>query len=424
MQTNSLFSKIFIRQGHPDFLDLPWDYPLVNWPELCNRLIEVERGTSRHEVVFVSYEAKIYAIKELPPIIGEEEYRILRKLEKLDLPAVKPVGYIQQVKPKERSIIITEYLDSSLPYRSLFMKSGLERYQDRLLGALAILLVRLHLNGFFWGDCSLSNILFRRDAGELQAYLVDAETSKSYSSLSDGQRNHDILIMEENVAGDLYDLSAIVTLPKSLDIYEIGAVIRQRYEQLWNEVTHDEYFDKSETYRIHERIKRLNDMGFTVDEVELKPTGKGNQIKMRTIVTDRNYHRHQLHQLTGIVAEETQAHQMMNEIHQLRLELSEKEQRSIPLSSAGFYWTYEVYFHTIKELGLMHNSKDAPDIYCDLLEHKWHLSKKAGHDVGLKVATDDYKEKILPKRRVMLFNKLFRGYTKEISIDAEKNEAD
>ena len=41
--------------------------------------------------------------------------------------------------------------------------------------AFAGLLVELHLAGLYWGDCSLSNILWRRDAGAMMAYLVDAE---------------------------------------------------------------------------------------------------------------------------------------------------------------------------------------------------------------------------------------------------------
>ena len=37
-----------------------------------------------------------------------------------------------------------------------------------------MLLVRLHLVGFYWGDVSLSNTLFRRDADAYAAYVVDA----------------------------------------------------------------------------------------------------------------------------------------------------------------------------------------------------------------------------------------------------------
>ena len=54
------------------------------------------------------------------------------------------------------------------------------------------LMVRLHLAGVFWGDCSLSNTLFRFDAGALAAYLVDAETAEIHKQLSVGQREYDL----------------------------------------------------------------------------------------------------------------------------------------------------------------------------------------------------------------------------------------
>ena len=70
-----------------------------------------------------------------------------------------------------------------------------------------MLLVRLHLAGFFWGDVSLSNTLFRRDAGAFAAYLVDAETGELHDRLSDGQREHDLDIARVNIAGELMDLA-------------------------------------------------------------------------------------------------------------------------------------------------------------------------------------------------------------------------
>ena len=79
---------------------------------------------------------------------------------------------------------------------------------DRLLDALVNLLIRLHVAGFFWGDCSLSNTLFRRDAGALGAYVVDTETGELHPQLSDGQRLHDLLVAEENIAGELMDVTA------------------------------------------------------------------------------------------------------------------------------------------------------------------------------------------------------------------------
>src|SRR6202165_4099859 len=170
MSDQSLLS-LQVRPGHPDFLDLPWSQPLTEWGKHTTRLVQVQRGLSRHEVVFVSYNDVIYAIKELPARIGEREYGLLRELESRQLPAVTPVGHARARRTEEElSIVITRFLDGSLPYRSLFMQRGLERYRSRLLGTIAGLLVRLHLAGVYWGDCSLSNTLFRRDAGALQAY--------------------------------------------------------------------------------------------------------------------------------------------------------------------------------------------------------------------------------------------------------------
>jgi tRNA A-37 threonylcarbamoyl transferase component Bud32/DNA-binding transcriptional MerR regulator len=341
MQKNP-FTNFHIRQNHPDFLDLPWYECLSEWSKqsLTNRLIEVERGNSRHDVVFVTYDTKIYAIKELPPKLAQLEYTILRELEKHEMPAVKAVGFGvlgKKGSTEERSTIITEYLEASLPYRILFMKSGLEKYRNSLLDALAVLFVRLHLNGFFWGDCSLSNILFRRDANELQAYLVDAETSKYYPGLlSEGHRNHDIAIAQENVCGELMDLSKLVDLPDTLDIYEIGDIIKSKYNNLWKEITKEEVFNKNETYRIQDRIKRLNSLGFSVDEIELISTDEGNQVRMKTIVTDKNYHQDTLHNLTGIMTEEAQARIILNEINELRIILSDKEDRKFTIKQYSF----------------------------------------------------------------------------------------
>lgn len=386
------FSKIHIRPNHPDFLDLPWDQPLSSWHQVCSRIVTLEKGESRHEVLFVSYDNRVYAIKELPARFGEQEYRILGELEKRDLPCVRPVGYVHLGTKDEKSIVITEYLEYSIPYRSLFLKSGLKKYQEHLMDALAILFVRLHLNGIFWGDCSLSNILFRRDAGKLQAYLVDAETSRSYSSLSEGQRNHDIMIAEENIFGELWDLEAMSILDEDISIPQVGSCIRTKYENLWQEIQSEDSLDSDQSYRIQERIRRINELGFSVDEVEIVRAGDSNQVKVKLMVTDKNYHREQLQKWTGIHAEENQARLILNEIHELKSQLSEAQQRSLPISSAAFHWIYEIYFPTIRDLGLMYNNETAPEIYCDVLEHKWHLSVQAGHDVGREKAVNDFRK--------------------------------
>jgi len=386
------------RQGHPDFLDLPWHLPLEEWEGTCKRLVEVPRGISRHEVRFVSYGKVIYALKELPPRVGKREYEVLRGLEERELPAVVAVGLVkvrttaESTQGEEGSVLITRFLEGSLPYRTLFMNQGLERYRERLLDAMASLLVRLHLGGFYWGDCSLSNTLFRRDAGELQAYAVDAETSELHEKLSEGKRLHDLDIMEENVAGGLADLAAAVPLPSSLDVFETGPNIRKRYERLWEEINKEIPVATHESYRIHERIRALNDLGFSVGEVDLVASGESDHLRMRTIVTDRNYHRHQLHNLTGVVAEEKQATLLLNEIQELKATLARELNRSTPLSTAAFRWLEERFHPTVQKVQPVVGPVEVSELYCQVLEHKWFLSEREKKDVGLQRAIEDYME--------------------------------
>lgn len=385
-------SALQVRAGHPDFLDLPWDRRLAEWRGVCPRLVDVPRGLSRHEVVFAQYGRALYAVKELPPELGEREYDALRWLEDRDMPAVTPAGHACVRTPDGvASVLITRFLDNSLPYRTLFQNPGLERYRARLLDSIAGLLVRLHLAGFHWGDFSLSNTLFLRDAGELQAYLVDAETSEMHEQLSDGQRNLDLEILEMNVAGELEDLSMIVELPPSLDVFETGALIRQRYDQLWAEITREEVLAPGEHWRIHERIKALNALGFSVGEIDLVATEDGSKLRMRTIVTDRDYHRHTLHGMTGIIAEERQAAVMVNDIRELRATMVHDRNVSVPLSVAAHQWRTDRYDPTVARLASLIGAQgEAPELFCQVLENKWYLSEKAGEDVGLEAASDDF----------------------------------
>ena len=160
----------------PALLDLPWDVPLEEWPS--NLLAALPRGISRHIVRFVNLSDRVLAVKEIGPTVAHHEYDRLRDLKRLDAPSVQPVAVITGRESPEgeelNAALITEHLQFSLPYRALFSLSMREDTATRLIDALALLLVRLHLLGFYWGDVSLSNTLFRRDAGEFAAYLVDA----------------------------------------------------------------------------------------------------------------------------------------------------------------------------------------------------------------------------------------------------------
>lgn len=394
--------ELYIREGFPDFLDLPWEHSISSWPGKCQQLEEVPRGLSRHPVVFVNYAGTLYAIKELPAKSAQAEFQNLRQMEDLHLPAILAVGY-GKFQPMDRSlgtpgVLITRYLDFSLPYRVVFMGSGLARYREHLLDAMAGLLVQLHLAGIFWGDCSLSNTLFRRDAGMLQAYLVDAETAEIHPPrLSPTLRYHDLQIMEENLDREVNELLAAgsISSPQNFSLNDTSRYIHNRYQQVWEEITREEVVNLEERYRIQERIRTLNKLGFSVGGVELHPTDTGEKLRLRVMVTDRLFHQNQLLDLTGLQAEEHQATQIMNEIQEVKAGLTLANDRETSLNVAAYHWYEQIYLPVIQQIKPLMEDKNSKrlgsiELYCQILEHKWFLSEKARQDVGHQAAAEDY----------------------------------
>lgn len=384
-------SQITLPGDTPDFQDLPWDLPLDAWQGQTSRIVEVPRGLSRHPVVFVNYEGDIFALKSLPWLDAQKEYNYLVTMDGLRLPSVKPVGYFR-LPVGEMGVLITNFLSGSLPYRFLFIQESFRKYRDHLLDAIASLLVQLHLAGFYWGDCSLSNTLFRRDAGALRAYLVDIETGEHYPDQMPATRRYlDLEIMEENVSGDLRDLGATGLLVQNIPIADTGAYIRLRYQSLWEEISKEEIIDPGEQYKIQERIRALNALGFSVGDVELTRTDAGERLRLKVLVTDRNFHRNQLYNLTGLDAEELQARKMVNEIQEVKARLSNTQNRSTPLSVAAFHWLENNYQPVINELSVLDSIyTTSAELYCQVLEHKWYLSESAKQDVGHEYATRDF----------------------------------
>jgi hypothetical protein len=384
--------ELVTRPGHPTFLDLPWHEPLEDWDH--ERIVEVERGIGRHVVRFVEYDGELYAVKELPRRYAEREYRLLRRLEEESMPVVQAAGLVTERGPDLDAILITRHLDYSIPYRTLFAHESGAELRSTLLSALAELLVRLHLVGFFWGDCSLSNTLFRRDAGGLSAYLVDAETAEWHPSLTEGQRAHDIELAEEHVVGELLDLAGELGRDLEeiqLDPVETAAELTRRYELLWDELTREEVIAADEQYRIHERLRRLNDLGFDVDEIRLEKVGDGYRLKLDPQLVEPGHHRRRLLMLTGLDAEENQARRMLEDLHSYRARLAQETGRQHPESVAAYRWRAEVFEPTVAMIPPAELARrQAAEIFHEILVHKWHMAEERGVDVGFEAATRDY----------------------------------
>jgi hypothetical protein len=383
-------------------LSLPWRDPLQDWSD--DRLVEIrQRGISRHVVRFVAEQGDLYALKEIDERLARREYRLLRDLAGRRIPAVGVLGVVvdrgQQDGVEMDAILVTRFLEYSTSYRALFSNPRGGQPTERLLDALVELLVRLHLAGFFWGDCSLSNTLFRLDAGALEAYLVDAETSERHAALTDGQRGHDLELACERVGGELLDLLAGDLLPAEVDPVEVAEELARRYRSLWEELTKEELLRPEEQrFRIAARLDRLNELGFDVDEVELRSDGDGNRLRLRTRVAEPGHHRRLLFVRTGLDAQENQARRLLNDMASFRGYLEQKEGRTLPETVAANRWLAEVYDPIVAAIPASLRGRLAPaEIFHEILEHRWYLSEAPGRDIGTTAAAKDYFDRVLPE---------------------------
>jgi tRNA A-37 threonylcarbamoyl transferase component Bud32 len=388
--------QLFARPGHPTFLDFPWDEPLEEWQS--ERLVQVVRGISRHVVRFVDYDGRLYALKELPRRYAEREYRLLRALEEDDMPVVEVVGVVTERGEGLDAVLITKHLEYSIPYRALFSEDTPPELRTTLMRALSELLVRLHLAGFFWGDCSLSNALFRRDAGELSAYLVDAETGELHPSLSEGQREHDVTLAEENVVGELLDVAGELEDPlEEEDPFQTGRELRAKYEALWSELVREEVFRRDESYKIDERLRRLNELGFDVEEIELDAVPDGYRLRLNPHLVEPGHHRRRLAVLTGLNAQETQARRMLNDLSAYRALLEAHEGKPVPESVAAYRWRADVFEPAVSAVPQeLRGKRQAAEVFHEILQHRWYMSERQSTDAGLMAAVHSYVHDVLP----------------------------
>lgn len=373
--------RFHILPDHPDFLDLPWDEPINHWEH--HRLVDMPAGLHRHPVVFVAYDEGVYAIKELTRRVANDEYSVLRALQEVTQRTAKPAGLVDRswldAHTEGSGAVITAFVEHAFPYRNLLTGSGFGRRRNQMLDAIADLLVELHLAGCFWGDCSLSNVLCRYDAGGIEAIMIDAETSELHPSLSDGQRHHDLEIMTENVAGEMADIAALTDTALEAADLSLGEDITRRYEGLWGELNTELVIAADEGYQIRERIARLNELGFSVDDIEIEPTDKGNLIRMHTHIGGRTFNSDRLSELTGVEASENQAKIILGDLNYFlgKHGIASTTGKSV----ATFKWLTNSFEPLVLRISEVWEGEDPIQGYCDFLHHRMVLAAERGEDV-------------------------------------------
>lgn len=390
--------KITAASTDPAILDLPWQLPLEQWPD--DVLAALPRGISRHVVRFVRLSGKVIAIKEISESVAIREYELLRQLHRIGAPSVEPVGVISGRKsvsgePLE-AVLVTKHLQFSLPYRSLFSQTLRPDTVTRLIDALAVLLVRLHLLGFYWGDVSLSNTLFRRDAETFAAYLVDAETGDLHPKLTPGQRNYDVDLARTNIIGELMDLAAGELLDEDVDTIVIGDALVERYNSLWNTLTGEESFESEERWRVAARIDELNNLGFDVDELSITTDIDGTRVQIQPKVVDAGHHSRRLLRLTGLDVQENQARRLLNDLDSYR---AAKNRQNDDEEFVAHDWLANIFEPTVRAIPRDQRGKLEPaQLFHEVLDHRWYISEQQKRDVPMREAVQSYIDKVLRHR--------------------------
>ena len=389
---------IVANRPDPALLTLPWSTPLEEWtPE---HVVPLPRGLSRHVVRIVRLRERTYAVKETQAEIAFREYRLLRDLQRMGLPAVVPqgvvTGRVDAAGEELPAALLTEHLKFSLPYRSLFSHGLTADNLPTLVDAMVVLLVRLHLADFYWGDVSLSNVLFRRNAGGFSAYLVDAETGELKTDLSDRLREYDVTVGTENVFAELLDLQASAGVGSQLDAHAVVGMLAERYHALWAELTGEEHFGVEEMWRIEQRIERLNDLGFDVEELDIVTDFDGDQVMIRPRVVELGHHCRELQALTGMNVEDGQARRLLNDLaaYTAHHDLGREDRHLVAAR-----WLTEVYEPIAAMIPAEARGKLEPaEVFHEVLEHRWYLSEQAGREIDIFESARDYLATVLPHR--------------------------
>ncbi|GGC05218.1 DUF4032 domain-containing protein [Cellulomonas carbonis] len=382
----------------PALLDLPWHIPLEEWPD--DVLAALPRGISRHVVRFVRLSGRVIAVKEIGETVAYREYELLRALNRLGVPSVEPVGVItgRRAPDGERleAVLVTKHLQFSLPYRALFSQTLQPDTITRLIDALAVLMVRLHLTGFYWGDVSLSNTLFRRDAETFAAYLVDAETGDLHERLSDGQRAYDLEVARVNIIGELMDLEAGELLESDTDTVAIGGALVERYTELWDTLTGAEQFETGERWRVAARIEQLNRLGFDVGELDITTDVDGTTVRIQPKVVDAGHHSRRLMRLTGLDVQENQARRLLNDLDAYR---AATDRQGEDEEFVAHDWLTTVFEPAVRAVPRdMRGKLEPAQMFHELLDHRWYISSEQNRDVPMGEAVASYVENVLRSR--------------------------
>lgn len=366
---------------------LPWGVPLGEWAEHGATILAVRKGESRHEVVFVEAGSRRYAIKETSPDAAQREIQAFEQARARGAPTLEPVGWLVVAgEPIEvgsmggrpvylsgdNGYCVTRLAAHALPQSILYRYPFTEPNKRLLWNAIAALLARLHDAGVYWGDPSLANVLIDLSDRRLSAVMADAETAEVVSGpLSEGMRRQDLEAFAESLAWQSEDIRLARGLAEETQLIteSDSHYVFTRYEALRADrrrgrVPRETLFGR--LVEMERRIERLGALGYGVLSLDGRGPHWGVAAGRHAPVG------------TAPFAGESGPH-------------TELPRDDLAIATVRPGW----YADRVRELlGERVPRAAAEAIYRQLNVHKYLLSQRAGHDVGMEVAARDWLESV------------------------------
>jgi hypothetical protein len=140
----------------------------------------------------------------------------------------------------------------------------------------------------------------------------------------------------------------------------------------------DLVISSNERYRIRERIARLNELGFSVDDVDLAPVGGEDRVRMRVRVGGRTFHSQRLRELTGIEASENQSRHILSDLNYFIAKSGRKSSTGKTVAVMSWITTcFEPLIGQISEVW----QGDPIQGFCDFLLFRLAVASERGSDV-------------------------------------------
>jgi Domain of unknown function (DUF4032) len=141
-------------------------------------------------------------------------------------------------------------------------------------------------------------------------------------------------------------------------------------------------------WRIEQRIERLNDLGFDVDELDIVTDFDGDSIRIQPKVVELGHHRRELQGLTGLAVEDNQARRLLNDMASFSASQDLGRADRMLVAARWMNSIYEPIMELIPDN--FRGKLEEAEIYHEVLVHRWYLSERAGREVDIFEAARDY----------------------------------